>query len=72
MGRLRPVTTTSGLRPTPRAAARPASRAPRPGTLVAVAGVWVVTRVVMALMLVHGFHGSDIVRVEVSVTYHNW
>ncbi|MFF4321108.1 glycosyltransferase family 87 protein [Streptomyces sp. NPDC001568] len=43
-----------------------------PGSLLCVAGLWVATRAAMLWMLVNDFHTSNLVRVEVTATYHNW
>ncbi|MGW7102221.1 glycosyltransferase 87 family protein [Streptomyces sp. NPDC054838] len=42
------------------------------GALLGIGGFWLATRALMLWMLVHDFHGSNLVRVEVTGTYHNW
>ncbi|GHB83373.1 membrane protein [Streptomyces cirratus] len=51
---------------TPRAAGRGR------GALLGVAALWLATRALMLWMLVHDFHSSNLVRVDISGTYHNW
>ncbi|MFJ6720983.1 MULTISPECIES: glycosyltransferase family 87 protein [unclassified Streptomyces] len=42
------------------------------GALPATAALWAASRALMLWMLVHDFHSSNLVRVDVSGTYHNW
>lgn len=42
------------------------------GALLGVAALWTATRALMLWMLVHDFHSSNLVRVDISGTYHNW
>ncbi|RSS60805.1 DUF2029 domain-containing protein [Streptomyces sp. WAC07061] len=42
------------------------------GALVGIAGFWLASRAAMLWMLVNDFFSSNLVRVEVTATYHNW
>ncbi|WP_329195751.1 MULTISPECIES: glycosyltransferase family 87 protein [unclassified Streptomyces] len=42
------------------------------GALVGVVALWSATRALMLWLLVHDFHSSNLVRVDVSGTYHTW
>ncbi|WP_405980401.1 glycosyltransferase 87 family protein [Streptomyces sp. NBC_00158] len=78
------MTTTSSppAHPTASATAAPASRRGRRasfetavrgrGALLAIAGFWLASRAAMLWMLVNDFFSSNVVRVEVTATYHNW
>ncbi|MFF1561602.1 glycosyltransferase 87 family protein [Streptomyces sp. NPDC058279] len=76
------MTATSSLPSVPTAsAATPVTRAGRgsfeaalrgPGAPVAIAVFWAASRALMLWMLVNDFHSSNLVRVDVSGTYHNW
>ncbi|MEU3912734.1 MULTISPECIES: glycosyltransferase family 87 protein [Streptomyces] len=77
------MTTTSSptAHPTATASAAPAARGRRAsfeaamrgrGALLGIAGIWLATRAAMLWMLVHDFFSSNVVRVEVTATYHNW
>ncbi|EFL15538.1 glycosyltransferase family 87 protein [Streptomyces sp. C] len=78
------MTTTSSLPadPVAPATAAPASHrrrrtsseaaARRRGALLGIAGFWLASRAAMLWMLVNDFFSSNLVRVEVTATYHNW
>ncbi|MEU6895710.1 glycosyltransferase family 87 protein [Streptomyces sp. NPDC046557] len=76
------MTATSSLPSVPTASATtPAARDGRgsfeaalrgPGALTAIAAFWMASRALMLWMLVNDFHSSNLVRVDVSGTYHNW
>ncbi|MGW0391905.1 glycosyltransferase 87 family protein [Streptomyces sp. NPDC003042] len=42
------------------------------GALLGIAGFWLATRAAMLYMLVNNVFSSNVVRVEVTATYHNW
>lgn len=42
------------------------------GALLGIAGFWLASRAAMLWMLVNDFFSSNVVRVEVTATYHNW
>ncbi|MBT2404548.1 MULTISPECIES: glycosyltransferase family 87 protein [unclassified Streptomyces] len=68
------MNTRSDLRnPSTESTSAPARRELRGrGALLGIAGAWAATRAVMVLMLVWSFNSSNVVRVEVTATYHNW
>lgn len=78
------MTTTSSppAHPTASATGAPATRRGRRasfetamrgrGALLGIAGFWLASRAAMLWMLVNDFFSSNVVRVEVTATYHNW
>ncbi|MFJ3878278.1 glycosyltransferase 87 family protein [Streptomyces sp. NPDC090077] len=77
------MTTTSSppAHPTASATATPAPHGRRAsfeaavrgrGALLGIAGFWLASRAAMLWMLVNDFFSSNVVRVEVTATYHNW
>ncbi|MET8750212.1 glycosyltransferase family 87 protein [Streptomyces sp. NPDC004667] len=77
------MTTTSSppTKPTASATAAPATRDRRGsfeaamrgrGALWGIAGFWLASRAAMLWMLVNDFFSSNVVRVEITATYHNW